>query len=106
MRKLMPLLGGTLLGLGVGIVIFFGFLQDDAVPNMSELSQGAEPLPVPSLDAPAPGFELSSLSGETVQLADYLACAVCFLFLDKPARVDRIDGIIGNVQVLVQRGGL
>ncbi len=47
MRKLMPLLGGIILGLGVGIVIFFGFLQDDATPNMSALSQGSTPSQFP-----------------------------------------------------------
>ncbi len=71
MRKLIPLLGGILLGLGIGIVIFFGFLKEDTSPKMSDLAQGTEPIPVPSLDAPAPGFELASLSGESIQLEDY-----------------------------------
>ena len=71
MRKLMPFLGGILLGLGVGIVIFFGFLKEDTPLKVSDLPQGAVPLPVPSLDAPAPNFELDSLSGETIQLEDY-----------------------------------
>jgi peroxiredoxin len=71
MRKLMPLLGGILLGFGIGIVIFFGFLNDDVSPKMSDLTQGSAPQPIPSLGAPAPGFELSSLSGETIQLEDY-----------------------------------
>ena len=71
MRKLIPLLGGVLLGLGVGIVIFFGFLQDDAPPKVSEITEGSAPQPVPSLDAPAPGFALISLNGDSIQLEDY-----------------------------------
>jgi len=71
MRKLMMLLGGILLGLGIGIIIFFGFLKEDTSSIVSDLTQGSEPLPIPSLDAPAPDFELTSLSGETIQLKDY-----------------------------------
>ena len=71
MRKLMPFLGGILLGLGVGILIFFGFFQDVSPLKVSDLSLEAAPLPVPSLDAPAPNFELLSLTGEAIQLEAY-----------------------------------
>jgi peroxiredoxin len=71
MRKLMPLLGGILLGLGIGIVVFFGFLREDTAPNVGDLIQGTTTQSVISSDASAPGFALSSLSGESVQLKDY-----------------------------------
>jgi peroxiredoxin len=71
MRRVMPLIGGLILGLGLGIILFFGFFKPDETPKMSDLTQGSESLPIPSLHAPAPGFQLTSLSGEQVQLDDY-----------------------------------
>lgn len=111
MRKLMLLLGGILLGLGVGVVLFFGFLKPDAIPNVSVLTQRSEPLPIPSLDAPPPDFELISLSGESIQLADYRGklvllnfwatwCAPCRL--EMPAfqnRFEEYDGALAIVAV-------
>jgi peroxiredoxin len=109
MRKLMPLLGGILLGLGVGIVIFFGFLKEDSAPKMSDLTQGSVPQPVPSLDAPAPDFELSTLSGESIQLEDYRGkivllnfwatwCAPCRL--EMPALQSRYEEHNGKLAVV------
>lgn len=109
MRKLMPLLGGLLLGLGVVIVIYFGFLKEDAPPKVSELSQGSEPLPVPSLDAPAPEFKLDSLSGDSIQLEDYRGkplllnfwatwCAPCRL--EMPAFQSRYEKYAGELAVV------
>ena len=109
MRKVMPLLGGILLGLGVGIVIFFGFLKDDTAPKVSDLNQESVPQPVPSLDAPAPGFELTSLTGESIQLADYGGkpillnfwatwCAPCRL--EMPAFQSRFDKYQGELAVV------
>lgn len=71
MRRVMPLVGGLILGLGLGIILFLGFLKPDDPPRLSDLTLGSEALPVPSKDAPAPDFELSSLSGEQIQLKDY-----------------------------------
>jgi peroxiredoxin len=109
MRKLMPLLGGVLIGFGVGIVIFFGFLKEDTPPKVSELTQGDDPLPVPSLDAPAPDFVLESLSGESIQLEDYRGkpvllnfwatwCAPCRL--EMPAFQSRFEEYKGELAVV------
>ena len=70
MRRLLPMIGGLLLGLGVGIIIFFGFLKPEE-PKVSEITYGTASLPVPTLDEPAPVFELNSLSGDRVHLRDY-----------------------------------
>ena len=105
----MPLLGGILLGLGVGIVIFFGFLREDLTPKVSDFTQGSEPLPVPSLDAPAPDFELLSLTGESIQLEDYRGkfillnfwatwCAPCRL--EMPIFQSSYDNYAGKVIVV------
>jgi peroxiredoxin len=80
MRRLLPLIGGLLLGLGLGIIIFFGFLKPDDSSKISEISGGSTPLPVPSLDAPAPAFELTGLSGEQIQLEDYRGQVVLLNF--------------------------
>ena len=109
MRKLMLLLGGILIGLGIGIVIFFGFYKEDPAPKVSDLIQGSEPLPVPSLDAPAPDFELTSLSGETIQLKDYRGkpvllnfwatwCAPCRL--EMPAFQSRFEEGAGELAIV------
>lgn len=109
MRKLMPLLGGILLGLGVGIVIFFGFLKEDTPPEVGNLASGSAPQPVPSLDAPAPSFELSNLSGESIQLEDYRGkpvllnfwatwCAPCAL--EMPAFQSRFEEYRGELAVV------
>ncbi len=109
MRKLMPLLGGILLGLGVGIVIFFGFLKENESLKVSDLTRGSEPLPVSSLDAPAPDFELVSLSGETFQLEDYRGkpvllnfwatwCAPCRL--EMPAFQSRYEEHAGELAIV------
>ena len=71
MRRLMPLLGGILLGMGIGIVIFFGFLQEDTKYEGRDLNQESKPFLVPSLDAPAPKFELDNLDGKSNQLEDF-----------------------------------
>jgi cytochrome c biogenesis protein CcmG, thiol:disulfide interchange protein DsbE len=78
MRRWLPLMGGIILGLGLGLVLF-GLLKSDAVPH-DEAAEIAEPLPVPSLDAPAPDFELSALSGERIQLEDYRGQVVLLNF--------------------------
>ena len=109
MRRMMPFLGGILLGLGVGIVFFFGFLKKDALPKISRLSQESAPLPIPSLNAPAPDFELLNLSSESVRLEDYRGKPVLLNFwatwcgpcrLEMPAFQDRYDNYAGELAVV------
>ena len=71
MRRVLPLIGGLILGLGLGIILYFGFFKPEEIPIGSDLARGAESLSVPSVDNPAPEFELNSLSGNQIQLKDY-----------------------------------
>jgi peroxiredoxin len=93
----------------VGIVFFFGFLQKDAYPKMSELSRESAPRPIPSLDAPAPDFELLSTSEESIRLEDYHGLPVILNFwatwcapcrLEMPAFQSRYDEHAGGLAVV------
>lgn len=111
MRRALPVIGGLIVGLGLGIILLFGFLKPEGISGMSDLTQGMESLPVPSLDAPAPDFELTSLSGEPIQLSDYRGQTVLLNFwatwcgpcrLEMPAfqnRADQFDGELAIVAV-------
>jgi peroxiredoxin len=59
------------LGLGIGIVLYFGLLRNDLAAITRYTTQESGPIPVPSLNAPAPNFELINLAGDLVQLEDY-----------------------------------
>jgi cytochrome c biogenesis protein CcmG/thiol:disulfide interchange protein DsbE len=109
MRRIMPLVGGLSLGVGLGIVLFFGFLKPREIPKVSDLTLGSEALPLPSQDAPAPDFELSSLSGERIQLKDYRGqivllnfwttwCAPCRL--EMPAFQSRSEQFAADLAVV------
>jgi len=106
----MPFLGGIFLGLGLGIVIFFGFLKIDITNNVSSLAKETAPIPIPSLDAPAPDFMLVNLEGETIQLEDLRGklillnfwaswCAPCRL--EMPTFQSRYDKFAGELAVVV-----
>ncbi|HBX69579.1 MAG TPA: hypothetical protein DEH25_09420 [Chloroflexi bacterium] len=111
MRRWMPLVGGLILGLGLGIIIVFGFLKPDETPKMSDLLLGTESLPVPEAGASAPDFELTSLSGESLQLEDYRGqivllnfwatwCAPCRLEMpDFQARAEQYPADLAVVAV-------
>ena len=71
MRRLLPLLGGLLLGMGIGIVIYYGLLRNDFTAKTRITTQESDLNPIPSLNAPALNFELYNLTGAQVQLEDY-----------------------------------
>lgn len=109
MRKVMPFLGGILLGLGVGILIFYGFLKQNTAPKVSILTQGSKPIPVPSLDAPAPDFELYNLSGESIPFEEYrgkpvllnfwaIWCAPCRL--EMPVFQSKFEKYAGELSIV------
>lgn len=109
MRRALPIIGGLIIGLGLGIILLFGFLKPEEVSGVSDLTPGMEPLPVPSLDAPAPDFELTDLSGEQIQLSDYRGQTVLLNFwatwcgpcrLEMPAFQSRADQFSGELAIL------
>lgn len=71
MRKWMTFAGGIFLGLGFGILIFFGIMRRESAPRVSELTQGSSSIRLPTLNAPAPNFELKDISDEIHSLDEY-----------------------------------
>jgi peroxiredoxin len=61
-------------------VVFFGFLREDAVPLVVDQTQSSGSFSLPKSDAPAPGFGLPSLSGESIHLEDYRGKVVLLNF--------------------------
>jgi peroxiredoxin len=114
MRKLMPFLGGVLLGLGVGIVALFGFFRNDTPPKFSDFTEKSRHLPGPSSDAPAPGFELANISGESVNLGAYRGKVVLLNFwatwcgpcrLEMPAFQSRHEIYADDLAVIAVNNG-
>jgi cytochrome c biogenesis protein CcmG/thiol:disulfide interchange protein DsbE len=107
MRRWIPLIGGLIIGLGLGF-IFFGLLKSDNSP-VDGTPEKSIPLPIPSLDAPAPDFELSALTGERIQLDDYRGKVVLLNFwatwcgpcrLEMPAFQSRADQFSSQLAVV------
>jgi len=70
MRKLLPFLGGILVGFGIGIFILFGLLNIHEAIDAIDISDQVEPFPI-HINTPAPNFELENLFGQSVQLGDF-----------------------------------
>jgi len=109
MRRGLPVFGGLILGLGLGIIIFFGFYKPEEVPFQNDPLQGMEALSDPSVDNPAPDFKLNSLSGNQIQLKDYRGqivllnfwatwCAPCRL--EMPVLQNRAEQFVGEFAVV------
>jgi peroxiredoxin len=71
MRKPIFLLAGILLGIILGLLAMIGIGRMQDSPKVSELIQEAESSAKPVVDAPAPDFELTALSGEQTRLRDF-----------------------------------
>ena len=71
MRKFTPFLGGILIGLGFGILIFFGLLRQEPALKVSDLTQVSSSIRLPTLNAPAPNFELKDIADEPVSFDEY-----------------------------------
>jgi peroxiredoxin len=109
MRKWMPFLGGILIGLGFGVLIFFGILKRDSTPKVIELTQGSSSISLPTLNAPAPIFELKNISDEAVSFDEYLGkpvllnfwatwCAPCRI--EMPLIQNRYEKFAGELAVI------
>lgn len=71
MRKWMTFLSGIFIGLGFGVLIFFGIIRRETAPKGSELTQSSNSIRLPTLNAPAPNFELKNISDEAVSFNEY-----------------------------------
>lgn len=71
MRKWMTFLGGIFLGLGFGVLIIFGIMRQDFTLKTSGPTQGSSSNQRPTLNAPAPNFELEDISDEIHSFDEY-----------------------------------
>ncbi len=108
MRRFAALIAGIIAGVGIGLLVI-GFLRDEDSPTISEALSEAESADTLALDAPAPGFELESLSGELVRLEDFRGRHVLLNFwatwcgpcrLEMPAFQDRFNEHVGDLQIV------
>ena len=109
MRKWMPFLGGILIGLGFGVLIFFGILGRESALKVSELTQRSSQDRLPTMNAPAPNFELMNISEEVVSFDEYLGkpillnfwatwCAPCRI--EMPVIQNSFDEYDGELSVI------
>ena len=70
-NNLILLAAGTLIGLGIGCLLFFGLSSSEFIISRitGNRAQGVSPA-VPAVNSPAPDFELALLSGEQLRLSD------------------------------------
>lgn len=109
MRRALPVIGGLFLGLGLGVIIFFGLLRPEEIPNVSGLSMEVGSLPAPYVNTSAPAFELNNLAGEKIQLEDYRGKIILLNFwatwcgpcrLEMPALQNRAEYFDDDLVVL------
>jgi thiol-disulfide isomerase/thioredoxin len=66
------ILAGLLVGASIGLLILFGFGAGDGfLATLFRREPGGLPPAVPEVNSAAPDFELDSLAGQPVQLADF-----------------------------------
>ncbi len=65
------LVAGVIVGFLVGMLFVYGVARFTGTPKIGDLIQEGDSLANFETDTPAPGFALTSLSGETVQLSAY-----------------------------------
>ncbi|HZD55102.1 MAG TPA: redoxin domain-containing protein, partial [Anaerolineales bacterium] len=103
------ILAGLAIGAGLGVLIFFGFGDVNSIPGIQILARQNESRPAPEVDAPAPDFELDTLSGEAVRLSDYRGKTVLLNFwatwcapcrLEMPAMQSRFEEHKSDLAVL------
>jgi len=109
MRKWMPFLGGILIGLGFGVLIFFGILRRESALKVSEITQRSSQDRLPTMNAPAPNFELMNISDEVISFDEYLGkpillnfwatwCAPCRI--EMPVIQNSFDEYDGELSVI------
>ncbi|MBC8497284.1 MAG: redoxin domain-containing protein [Anaerolineales bacterium] len=108
MRREVSLIAGIIAGVGIGI-LGIGFMRGGDSPRISEGLDQTGSTTTLGVDAPAPDFELVSLSGEQIQLEDYRGQVVLLNFwatwcgpcrLEMPAFQDRFEQYGGGLQVV------
>jgi peroxiredoxin len=109
LRKLVPLLGGLLIGFGIGIIVFFGFFTDNHAPSIDGVKVKFTPVYNPTINTPIPSFALQNLAGQSVNIKDFQGkptilnfwatwCAPCQL--EMPLLQSRYDQYDGELEVV------
>jgi peroxiredoxin len=69
-KNILIILAGLIVGAGAGVAILFGFGDSFAYIEIADSGSQNQASVAPALDAPAPNFELETLSGEQLSLED------------------------------------
>jgi peroxiredoxin len=108
MRREVSLILGIIVGIGIGLLIM-GIMRADDSPAVGEAISDADAVQTLGVDAPAPNFELVSLSGESVQLEDFQGQIVLLNFwatwcgpcrLEMPAFQERSEIFADDLKVV------
>jgi peroxiredoxin len=109
MRRLVTLIAGIAVGLGIGVLLIGIFQGDGSVRSNAAASDTSGSASELALDAPAPDFALESLAGGEIHLEDYRGQVVLLNFwatwcgpcrLEMPAFQDRFKQHGGDLQVV------
>ncbi len=108
MRREVALIAGLVAGVGIGLLAI-GFIRGSEATPISESLAEAGASQALAVDAPAPGFELVALSGETLRLEDFRGTPVLLNFwatwcgpcrLEMPAFQARFEQYGGELAVI------
>lgn len=69
-KSILIILAGLIIGAGVGAAVLFGFGDDNALIGIADSGSQDGASAAPALGAPAPDFELETLSGGKLSLED------------------------------------
>lgn len=79
-RLLLQIAAGFLIGIGLGVLVLFGLAGWGERLGLGSSSLYASPAPALAVGAPAPDFELLSVSGETFRLSQFRGSPVLINF--------------------------
>lgn len=108
MRRVVTLIAGIIMGVGIGILAIGLLRSDDSAADAESFKESAASEAL-TLDSPAPDFLLTSLTGEQLALEDFRGQVVLLNFwatwcgpcrLEMPAFQDRFKEYGGDLQIV------
>lgn len=79
-KSTLIILAGLIIGAGVGVAVLFGFGDNNSIIGIADTGSQNNVSAAPELGAPAPEFELQTLSGERLSLEDFRGKTVLLNF--------------------------